>query len=320
MSREPLGSAIETGPIVGRSSNQVASTRVRTLVAVVVAVAVAVGATVAVMSRFTTVRSPQSLARLMITLPATQALEKGRLPPLALSPDGKLLVYAAAVSGGRTKLYLRPLDELDARPIPATEGASTPFFSPDGRWLAFFADGVLKKVSVAGGVPLTICEAPPIWSASWGEQDTIVFATTLAASGLWRVSANGGEPIQITTPKPDETQHGYPQLLPGAAACSSVFDARTRGSSLSSTCARASGSCSETEDRWVKAPSIFQPDISSMRKPAGWSSPHSIHRAARSINLPCRSSNVSRRRDSEARTLRWRPRRERSCMCRPGQR
>ena len=99
--------------------------------------------------------------------------------------------------------------------IPSTEGASTPFFSPDGRWLAFYANGSLKKVSVAGGVPLTICDAPPVWSATWGENNTIVFATTLPSSGLWLVSANGGEPAQITTPKADEAQHGYPQLLAG---------------------------------------------------------------------------------------------------------
>jgi len=151
----------------------------------------------------------------MITLPPAQTLEQGRFPPIALSPDGKLLVYTAAVNGGRTNLYLRPLDDLAARAIPATEGASTPFFSRDGRWLAFYADGALKKVSVAGGVPLTICEAPPVSSATWGEHDTIVFATMLASSGLWLVSANGGDPAQITTPKADETEHGYPQLLPG---------------------------------------------------------------------------------------------------------
>jgi len=157
---------------------------------------------------------PSPLARVMVGLPPAQTLEKGRFPSVALSPDGKQLVYAAATDGGRTKLYLRPLDELSARPIPSTDGANTPFFSPDGRWLAFYADGQLKKVSVAGGVPLTICETPTVWSATWGENDTIVFSTTQASSGLWLVPAAGGETIQVTTPKPEET-HGYPQLLPG---------------------------------------------------------------------------------------------------------
>src|SRR5262249_49235130 len=144
----------------------------------------------------------------------TETLERGRSTPVALSPDGKLLAYAAATGGGRTRLYFRPLDELTARAIPATDGASTPFFSPDGRWLAFYADGLLKKVSVAGGVPLTICDAPPIWSASWGQGDRIVFSSSLGSSGVWLVSANGGQPTQITAPKDDENQHGYPQLLP----------------------------------------------------------------------------------------------------------
>ena len=160
--------------------------------------------------------SGSSLTRLMIALPAPQALEKARFPPVALSPDGRLLVYAASTTGGRARLYLRPLDELTARPIPATEGASTPFFSPDGRWLAFYADGLLKKVSVAGGVPLIICEAPTVSSATWGDDQRIVFATSLA-SGLFVVSANGGQAVQLTMPKPGEAQHGYPQILPGGA-------------------------------------------------------------------------------------------------------
>ncbi|MBI4473483.1 MAG: protein kinase [Acidobacteria bacterium] len=154
-----------------------------------------------------------ALTRLMITLPSGQAIESGRFQPLALSPDGKLLVYAATIDGGQTKLYLRPLDEIAAQPIAATEGASTPFFSPDGRWLAFYANGALMKVSVAGGAPLTVCKSPPVWSASWGEDDKIVFATTGSSSGLWLVSANGGDAAQITKPKADEAEHGYPQLL-----------------------------------------------------------------------------------------------------------
>jgi eukaryotic-like serine/threonine-protein kinase len=215
VAREPVASAREAGSFDGGPGVLVTARRVWALAAAAVALVV-LGAAAGVLWWPVRVTSrPSSLTRLMITLPAAQALEKGRFPPVALSPDGKLLVYAAAVDGGRTNLYLRPLDELAARPIPATEGASTPFFSPDGRWLAFYANGLLEKVSVAGGVPLTICEAPPVWSATWGENDSIVFATTVAASGLWRVSANGGEPVQITTPKPDEAQHGYPQILPG---------------------------------------------------------------------------------------------------------
>jgi serine/threonine protein kinase/Tol biopolymer transport system component len=213
---EPVTADVASGSIESQRRGLLAPRTVWRLAAAA-AVLVALGAAAGVMwspVRTTPPRSP--LERLMITLPAAQAVEKGRFPPVALSPDGKLLVYAAAVNGGRTNLYLRPLDELAARPIPETEGATTPFFSPDGRWLAFYANGLLKKVSVAGGVPLTICEAPPVWSATWGENDSVLFTTTLASSGLWLVSANGGEPVQLTTPRADEAQHGYPQLLPGA--------------------------------------------------------------------------------------------------------
>jgi len=164
------------------------------------------------------------VTRLMMTLPAGQVLERERFPPVALSPDGKLLVYSAAVVGRRPNLYLRKLDDFPARVIPFTEGARSPFFSTDGRWLAFYAEGLLKKVSVAGGSPLTICEVPPIWSASWGDKDTIVFSTLLAQSGLWRVSAGGGEPVQITTPKSEGEQHGYPQIL--ARETSVLFSVR----------------------------------------------------------------------------------------------
>jgi Tol biopolymer transport system component len=152
--------------------------------------------------------------RVVINVPPGQRLERGRFSPVALSPDGRTLVYTAATASGQMQLYLRSLDELDAHVIPATEGAISPFFSSDGRWLGFYADGMLKKVSLAGGVPLTIGEAPPIWSAAWNG-NMIIFATTLTSSGLWEVSANGGQPAQITTPKAGETQHAYPQFLPG---------------------------------------------------------------------------------------------------------
>ena len=202
------------------ASHRPPATKPRTVPTIAAAVAVfgALGMGLAALVMWNATRAASRglpIERLMMTLPSQQALEKGRFPPVALSPDGKLLVYAASVNGGRTSLHLRPLDDLAARPIPATEGATAPFFSPDGRWLGFYADGALKKVSVAGGVPLTISEAPPVWSATWGERDTIVFATTLVGAGLWRVSANGGVAAQITTPKPDERQHAYPQLLPG---------------------------------------------------------------------------------------------------------
>jgi eukaryotic-like serine/threonine-protein kinase len=161
------------------------------------------------------------VARLTVSLPQSHVLEKSRFAPVALSPDGRLLAYVASMSGGRTQLFLRPLDSLTARPVQATGGASTPFFSPDGRWLGFYADGGLMKVSVAGGAPLAISAVPPVWSAAWGDDESIVFATT-NDSGLWRVAATGGEAVQLTMPAADESQHGYPQFLPSGSVLFSV--------------------------------------------------------------------------------------------------
>ena len=120
--------------------------------------------------------SPRPESRFTITLPPGQqlaGLDNG--PAVALSPDGTHLAYVAT-QGGTQQIYLRPMDSLEARPIPGTEGAGNPFFSPDGQWVGFFADGKLKKVSVSGGAALTLGDAAIPRGASWGSQDMIAFA------------------------------------------------------------------------------------------------------------------------------------------------
>ncbi len=155
------------------------------------------------------------VTRFVVSLPGSDRLALGLTPAVALSPDGSLLVYAAD-HGGVTQLYLRSMDRLEATAIPGTEGASSPFFSPEGRWLGFFADGRLKKVSLSGGGALVLCNAPFGRGATWAADDTIIFAPSLA-SGLFRVSAAGGTPQALTTP--DHTQgefgHRWPEILPG---------------------------------------------------------------------------------------------------------
>ncbi len=113
--------------------------------------------------------------------------------------------------------------------MPGTEGAQIPFFSPDGQWVGFFADGKLQKVSVAGGAALTICDFPGRdrpHGVSWGPHDTIVF--TELASGLWQVSAGGGTPEQLTTPDPEKGEgvHAWPHILPDGKNV--LFNIRTR--------------------------------------------------------------------------------------------
>ena len=104
-----------------------------------------------------------------------------------MSPDGRSIVYVAG-RGNTTQLMVRALDSGTARPLPGTFGAVSPFFSPDGEWLGFFADGKLKKAPVGGGTPIAICDAPDGLGGSWSGKGTIVFA---AATGgpLQQVSA-----------------------------------------------------------------------------------------------------------------------------------
>ncbi len=139
---------------------------------------------------------------------------------LTLSPDGRRLVYAARVDG-TTQLYTRPIDQLEAQPIPDTEGAYRPFFSPDGEWVGFFtlgSDRKLKKVSLRGGEARTLCDVRSPSTGSWASDNTIVFSSR-GDSGeqLFRVSATGGTPQVLTTPNRErgERSHSGPEILPG---------------------------------------------------------------------------------------------------------
>ena len=99
--------------------------------------------------------------------------------------------------------------------MPGTENAFTPFFSPDGEWVGFFADGKLKKIALTGGMPLSICEAPRSRGASWGPDNTIVFAP-ISDARLWSVSAFGGAPKALTTldSRGRDKAHSWPEILP----------------------------------------------------------------------------------------------------------
>ena len=135
---------------------------------------------------------------------------------VALSPDGRLLVIAGKGSNGQ-RLYRRPLDRLEPTPLAGTEGGSSPFFSPDGAWIGFFAGGRLKRVPASGGAALDIAvTAPQIpKGASWLPDDRIVFGTG-AYTALSVVHAGGGTPEPLTTldHAAGETSHADPHILP----------------------------------------------------------------------------------------------------------
>jgi serine/threonine-protein kinase len=109
------------------------------------------------------------------------------------------------------------MDQLSATPISGTSGASSPFFSPDGQWVGFTADGELRKVPLVGGPAVTLCRASALFGASWGDDGTIVFAEQ-RNGGLRRVSAVGGTPESLTMPQPGEYSHRLPQMMPGSRA------------------------------------------------------------------------------------------------------
>jgi len=181
--------------------------------------------------------------RLSVDLGVDALLDSSLAPAAALSPDGKVLAFAARpskpgsthgerapndMSGvlftgrqgtGGTQLFVRWLDHTEATPLAGTENAFGPFFSPDGQWIAFFADRKLKKVSVMGGAVLTLCDAPNGRGGDWGEDGNIVFAPRIS-SGLFRVSDAGGTPIELTRldSSTGERSHRWPQVLPGGKA------------------------------------------------------------------------------------------------------
>ena len=160
----------------------------------------------------------QRLNRFVITPTSTAPLRTSGWNDLAISPDGRHFVYAATI-GNVNQLYLRSLDDFVDRPIPGTEGVvGSPFFSPDGESVGFFVGGSLKKVSLAGGSPITLCAAiNPAQGGSWGLDDTIVFtAGAEGAPGLYRVPAAGGEREFLGNGNPGPEEGGYekPHILP----------------------------------------------------------------------------------------------------------
>jgi len=133
---------------------------------------------------------------------------------LALSPDGTRLAFTAT-KDGEAALHVRRLDDIESRRLAGTEGASLPFWSPDSRWIGFFARGRLMKIDAEGRPPQPICDAVDGRGGSWGQDGTIVFAPTFTGP-LMRVSSSGGKPEPVTTLEDAslESSHRWPFFLP----------------------------------------------------------------------------------------------------------
>jgi serine/threonine protein kinase len=177
---------------------------------------------------------PLPVARSLLKLESGYSLDGWRcIPPygfdhptrtaMAISSDARFLVYSAVKENrgpqDKPRLFLRRLDELDAKPIPGTDGGSSPFLSPDDRWVGFWADRKLLKVPLEGGIPAVLCDVLLPLGFSWGADDQIIFSS-IADSGLSRISAAGGKVEPLTTPdkSKDEFVHRLPCCLPGGKA------------------------------------------------------------------------------------------------------
>ena len=159
-------------------------------------------------------RASASEVKFSITLPDDERLAATTLGAVAMAPDGRSVVYAAS-RGTTTQLLVRTLDSATASPLQGTFGAISPFFSPDGQWVAFFAEGKLKKIPLRGGPPAIVCDAADGFGGSWSTNGTMVFAPATGGA-LQRVSADGGTPARATEldVTRGEFSHRWPDFLP----------------------------------------------------------------------------------------------------------
>jgi serine/threonine protein kinase/Tol biopolymer transport system component len=161
------------------------------------------------------IQSAQS-TRTVINPPAnsTLSLTGDFAGPPVLSPEGASVAFVAASADGKTGLWVRPMNVLEAHMLSGTEGAIFPFWSPDGRALGFFADGKLKTVDLNGGAPLVVCDAPFGRGGAWGPGGEILFSPN-TQTPLMRVSASGGTPVPVTKiDAAQHTSHRWPSFLP----------------------------------------------------------------------------------------------------------
>jgi len=194
-----------------------------------VAAVLAVGFCVAAMGWWRATRPAplRSLVRSSVELSPDTTVPRSSGGRLALSPDGTRIAVVEQIAAFKFRLATRRLGQSELAPLSGTEGAKMPFFSPNGQWIGFFADGKLKKVAVEGGFPVTLCDAPNAMGASWGDDDNIIaalnggsMAPQNGGSGLSRISSSGGAPVPVTelNREKGETAHIYPQVLPGSRA------------------------------------------------------------------------------------------------------
>jgi serine/threonine protein kinase/Tol biopolymer transport system component len=203
------------------------------------AMAATIVATVALLGWWRSARPIEKPVRPLVQLDVDLGpdVSLGSPAGIDVSPDGTRLVYvsqpintggAAFPNTTQGRLFTRRLDQPNATELAGTQGAYAPFFSQDGQWVAFFAQGKLKKISVDGGAAITLSDASSAEGGSWGEDGNIIAALG-AEGGLFKIASGGGAPEEITGLQPGEVTHRWPQVLPGAKAVLFTSRAGYRG-------------------------------------------------------------------------------------------
>ncbi len=172
----------------------------------------ATGAAIWGWSRSDSSTAPDIVARFVVTLPSSEQVAEAPGEMMSVAPDGSGFVYVGVSPDGRM-LYFRSFNRFESRPLPGTEDAAWPFFSPDGQWIGFQAEGRMKKVALSGGPPQTITGGT-FNGGSWGPDDTIVFHPS-GSGGLMMISADGGEarPLTVADSATGE-RHAWPWFTP----------------------------------------------------------------------------------------------------------
>jgi len=179
---------------------------------------------------FTRPQAQPRALRATLNPPPDHALIPFDLAGLSLSPDGKTLAFVTTAVDGRKQIWLRSLAQMSAKPIAETEGATYPFWSPDGQNLGFFADGKLKVIDLRGGSPRVLADASSGRGGSWSRAGVILFAPNIT-SPIHRIPADGGKPEPVTTyDAQTETSHRWPMFLPDGRHFVYLSRAHTSGS------------------------------------------------------------------------------------------
>jgi len=185
--------------------------------------ALALGLAVSIVRSITADETAPSLPRMRLDVEIAPGFQLARVDAggtvgehmFAISPNGERIAITLRGPDGKARLYTRLLHQSQVVALAGTENSYSPFFSPAGDWIAFFAEGKLKKIPVEGGAAVTLSDAPVGVGASWGDDGNIV-ATLTNNGGLWRISPAGGAPEALTKLNPGEVSHRWPHVLPGS--------------------------------------------------------------------------------------------------------